>query len=476
MKWLEIGMALVVMLIIFGYVSGVLVKGKRMFAVVGTGILILGGHMLLEGYRMQMILFYALFAVILSAFIFGVLFRKTIEMNERPKLWKRITALSMGIVTVAAALAVPLYAFPLIVLPSPTGPHHVGTVNYHWIDDSRAEVRTAAEGDNREVMVRVWYPAKLVDNMRPAPYAHPARQLKLLGKGQPLYVNAIIDSFKNVKTHSYLHLPVSSAQSGYPVLLFSPGFGASNFMYTSMTENLASHGYIVVAVEHPYYTEIPTLFPDGRVTKEKVVIAEESLVWDNMDEHMQLWVDDIKFVLHRLHDLNEKDPHNILAGRLDLHRIGMLGHSFGGAAAAQVMHQDSRVLSGVNMDGFPFGAKIDDGLPNPFLYIQTSYSDDFANLELSDEDWSGSSEYSGLDLKIEYAREAAELLQRKEGILKNGGMEWVVPEADHMSFSDIVLYSPLFGNRDLSLLEKVNEKLLRFFDDYVKAEHVHSAE
>lgn len=458
MKWLEIGMALIVMVAIFGYVSGFLVKGKRMFTVIRLSVLIFGLHVLLEGLRVQMVLFYLLLAVICLCFILRVLFRRTVEVQGKPKRWKRITALSLGTLALAAALVIPLYALPPIVLPNPTGSHDIGTINYYWIDDSRRKTWTAAEDDKREIVVRVWYPATSMDHMKRAPYAHPVEQMKSLGKGQPLYVKAIIDSIKNVTTHSYLQAPISSAKAEYPVLLLSPGFGASNFMYTSMTENLASHGYIVVAIEHSYYTEIPTLFPDGRITKEKVILTEDPSIWDSMEEHMQQWVDDVKFVLDRLYDLNGEDPHHILTGKMNLQRLGMLGHSFGGAAAAQVMHQDSRVRSGVNMDGFPYGAVIEGGLPNPFLYIQTTDSDDFAN----------PSKYSGLDVKEEYMKEKAELVQRKNGILKNGGLEWVVPGADHMSFSDITLYSPVFGNRDLSLLEEVNEKLVQFFDDHVK--------
>ncbi|WP_110933441.1 alpha/beta hydrolase family protein [Paenibacillus bouchesdurhonensis] len=472
MKWLEMGMALIMLVTISGYVTGVLMKGKRMFIVTGIGVLTVGLHVLLEGYRVQMILFYLLFAVIWLCFILSGLFRRTVKMHGRSKLWKRLAVLSLGTLTLAAALVIPLYVLPPIVLPNPTGSHDIGTINYHWIDDSRSEPWTAEEDDKREIVVRVWYPAKSIDPMKPAPYAHSVEEMKSLSDGQPLYVKAIVDSMINITTHSYLQVPISSDKAGYPVLLLSPGFGASNFMYTSMTENLASHGYIVVAIEHPYYTEIPTLFPDGRITKEKAVIADDSSVWDSMEEHMQLWVDDVKFVLDRLYDLNEKDSQHILTGKMDLQRLGMLGHSFGGAAAAQVMHQDSRLSSGVNMDGFPYGAVIEDGLPNPFLYIQTTYSDEFANLELLEEEWSDPDKYPGLAVKEEYVKEAAELVQRKEGILKNGGIEWVVPGADHMSFSDITLYSPLFGSRDVSLLGEINEKLVQFFDDYVKDKYV----
>lgn len=472
MKWFEMGMALIVLVTIFGYISGVLVKGKRMLIVMGPGVVIFGLHVLLEGYRVQMILFYFLFAVIYLCFILWALFRKTIEMHGRPKIWKRITAGSLGTVVLAGAFLIPLYVLPLVVLPNPTGAYGVGVTNYQWVDDRRLETLTSTENDQREVMARVWYPAKINGRAQPAPYAHSVKQLKSLSEGQPLYVKAIIDCIKNVTTHSYLQLPVSSAKAEYPVLILSPGFGASNFMYTSMTENLASHGYIVIAIEHPYYTEIPTLFPDGRVTKEKVVTNEHSSVWDSMEEHMQLWVEDVKFVLDRLYDLNKKDPQHILTGMMDLHRLGMLGHSFGGAAAAQVMHQDSRVLAGVNMDGFPYGARINDGLSYPFLYIQTTYSDDFAKMKLSETDWPDPSPYSGLDAKEEYIKDAAELVQRKEGILKNGGTEWVLPGADHMSFSDVTLYSPLLGKRDLTLLAKVNEQLVQFFDEHVKDKYV----
>jgi predicted dienelactone hydrolase len=467
-KWFEIGLVLITLGILLGYASGILMIGKRMLTAISMGALIFGLHLVHEGYRMQMMLVYLLFTVSLLSFAVWAFLKRKVVMDRKPRSWKRITIGSLGTVVLATGIFIPLYMLPMIALPKPTGPHVIGTTNYHWIDESRSEMFTAAVDDYREVVVRVWYPAEPTENMKYAPYAYNDEQMEQLDNGQPLYKKVILDSIKNAKSHSYHQLPVSSDQSRYPVLLLSPGFGASNFMYTSITEELASHGYIVVAIEHPYYTDIPTLLPEGRFTEGQVDLNADPFDWDNMGEHMQLWVEDVRFVLDRLYKLNGTDRQNIITGKMDLNRIGMLGHSFGGAAVAQVMHHDSRVLAGVNMDGFPYGAIIEAGLSNPFLYIQTTDSDAFGKQELSEEIWSDPNEYPGLDSKEEYLEAAAEFTRRKNGMLKYGGTEWVVPGAGHISFSDYVLYSPLIGVRDLTLLGKINEKLVQYFDKYVK--------
>ncbi|OMF24809.1 hypothetical protein BK133_22190 [Paenibacillus sp. FSL H8-0548] len=468
MSWLEISLALITAVIILGYMSGVLMIGRRIFTALGVGTLMLGLQLVRDGYRIQMLLFYLLFAVSLLSFTAWALWRRTVKLEKKPRLWKRITVGGIGTVILAIAFLIPLYVLPIITLPMPTGTHIIGTSSYNWIDESRLESFTSDEADHRDVLVRVWYPAEPIENMKTASYAYNVEQMEQLYNDQPLYVKVLLDAIKNTKVHSYLQVPVSSVASRYPVLLMSPGFGASNFMYTSFTENLASHGYIVVAIEHPYYTQIPTIYPDGRITAGQVALDADPFMWDNMSEHMQLWAQDVRFVLNQLYVLNESKDQNILSGKMDLNRIGMLGHSFGGAAAAQVMHQDSRVLAGLNMDGFPYGAAIEDGLTNPFLYIQTTDSDAFGKRELSEDVWSDSKKYPGLESEEEYFEAAAEYTRRKNGMLKNGGSEWVVSGADHMSFSDTVLYSPLLGDGDLSLIETINEKLVQFFDVHVK--------
>lgn len=68
----------------------------------------------------------------------------------------------------------------------------------------------------------------------------------------------------NLKTHSIFDANISDQEATYPVVIFSPGFGSPQDTYTSYLEDLASHGYIIFGINHPYVTD-PTVFLDGRV-------------------------------------------------------------------------------------------------------------------------------------------------------------------------------------------------------------------
>jgi len=50
----------------------------------------------------------------------------------------------------------------------------------------------------------------------------------------------------------------------YPVVVLRASGGALSSDYTSLAEDLASHGYVVVSIDAPYRTVV-TAFPDGRV-------------------------------------------------------------------------------------------------------------------------------------------------------------------------------------------------------------------
>src|SRR6202049_5293986 len=70
------------------------------------------------------------------------------------------------------------------------------------------------------------------------------------------------------------------------------------------------------------------------------------------------WPADIAFVLDQLERLNVSDPTGKFTGRLDMTRVGVFGHSFGGAKDAQFCSQDSRCKAGIDVDGRPFGSVV----------------------------------------------------------------------------------------------------------------------
>lgn len=105
-------------------------------------------------------------------------------------------------------------------------------------------------------------------------------------------------------------------------------------------EELASHGYLVIAIDYAYEAAA-SVYPDGRVAVSK---TDPNLTSNTQYEtHIPLWTSDAAFVLNQVEKLNQKDTAGRFTGRIDLERIGMLGHSFGGAVTVQMLKNDPRV-------------------------------------------------------------------------------------------------------------------------------------
>src|SRR5207247_8010943 len=121
--------------------------------------------------------------------------------------------------------------------------------------------------------------------------------------------------------------------------LFSPGFGVERELYAGLVVDLASHGYFVVAIDHPHDASIVE-FPDGHV-----VVPSSQM---DITAALSVRVADTRFVLTTLARLNRA---GFLAGDLDLGHVGMFGHSLGGAAAASAMLVDPRIDAGADLDG-----------------------------------------------------------------------------------------------------------------------------
>jgi dienelactone hydrolase len=153
------------------------------------------------------------------------------------------------------------------------------------------------------------------------------------------------------------------------------GASAEVANYTTLAEDLASHGYIVVGFDAPYRTGV-VVFPDGRVmTRTPENNPERCLELAGpgqarcVGKLLTAWTADIGFALDRLERLNGFDATGKFTGRLDMTRVGVFGHSFGGATAAQFCHDDSRCKVGIDLDGAPFGSVIQEGLHQPFLFV-----------------------------------------------------------------------------------------------------------
>lgn len=289
-------------------------------------------------------------------------------------LLRRVGALVIALVLAgvpAAASAEPVR----FGLPAPTGPYPVGSAELHLIDPSRNDPWVPDSA--RELMITVRYPAR--PNTAPkAPYMTAGVAAAVAaGDAGKLGVEPNLLDY-SFPTHSGLGAPV--AEGRWPVLLYSPGATLSRSHGTTQMEQLASDGYIVVAIDHTHEVEAVE-FPGGRV-------ARKALPAPTIDVSKRLIatrIADTRFVLDQL-ELLAAGAHRDAVGRalpaglntaLDLSRVGMFGHSGGGFTTAETMVVDQRISAGADLDGSmaysqsarDFGRAADEGLDRPFLLM-----------------------------------------------------------------------------------------------------------
>jgi len=284
-------------------------------------------------------------------------------MRQAMRRWL-LTGLELAISSVVLFLAALWveHALP-IELPVPTGPFAVGRWSAAWADEEK----------KRELLVWIWYPAAsgqsaALDDYLPAPLR--VEEVRTSGV---LNGKFLTRDLSRVHAHSLRNADVSPQQRSYPVVIMRGGASAEVTKYTTLAEDLASHGYVVVAFDAPYRTNL-VVFPDGRVmTRTPANNVELCIGQADQDtcvnKLLTAWTADIAFTLDRLEKLNASDPAGKFTGRLDLTRVGVFGHSFGGATAAQFCHDDSRCKAGIDLDGQPFGSVIQEGLHQPFLFV-----------------------------------------------------------------------------------------------------------
>ncbi len=282
-------------------------------------------------------------------------------------------AVRLGVAGLACAALAAWSLLPVPRLPAPQGPYPVGTAIYRWVDPVREEIATADPDDRRNLIVQAWYPA--------APGPGPgARYLDGLGR-LPAQVSAIpslvMHRYDRIDTHARLEAAVHPARTHWPVLLFSPGYGASRSFYTGLLADLASRGWVVLAIDHPYETAVVEL-ADGRLaTPAPATLAGDADGRRYMARQLEVRVQDLRSVIDRLDRLDRPGAPR-LSAHLDHRRIAAFGHSFGGASAVAGALTDTRIRAVANLDGTLYG-RADPGsdqwrgpgLEVPFLLLES---------------------------------------------------------------------------------------------------------
>lgn len=262
-------------------------------------------------------------------------------------------------------------------LPNPTGPFAVGRVTYDWQDPHQQELMAPRAGIPREIFAWVWYPAAKQKSAVTADYFPESWKSALARQRGWLLTHVMWKDFSKIQAHSIEGAEVSGAQREYPVVLMRGGAAAEVAGYTSLAEDLASHGYVVVGFDAPYRSTL-VVFPDGRVI-ERTPENNADLVGGEQQKRLgtklvEAWSSDTSFAVDRLDVLNQKDPSGRFKGRLDMTRVGAFGHSLGGATTLEFCHDDARCKAGIDVDGAPLGSAVTDGVKQPLLFLLSDHS------------------------------------------------------------------------------------------------------
>ncbi|WP_028456482.1 alpha/beta hydrolase [Chitinilyticum litopenaei] len=349
--------------------------------------------------------------------------------------------------------------------------YKIGVRTFNFTDMNRLDP-LADTPRQRELMVKLWYPASLNSNQ---PVLHHWYHSEKAITGSPGD-----DWLKDVPSQSRLNAELAAKESPFPVLLFSPGYSAnlesSQFLY----EALAKAGYVVVVIGHTHQHSLVTMANgeeiridwskrandfDGGITFDELNSLMASLkdqpltdavkqqIYDAFakctGDHRQLklWQDDTRFVLAELEKLNA-NSNSVFAKRLDLSRIGLLGTSYGGSKSLQYLSEidNPAIRAAANIDGQDY-------------YLTAQHQFNKPILMMSTESWVS----KDFELIFDKARSDAYHVKIK-GSLHGDITDSTVLAAQ---FKPSEFLGPINGDTMLAI---TNGSVLAFFNQYVKTQ------
>lgn len=366
----------------------------------------------------------------------------------------------------------------LTALPKPTGTFQIGRTHLNFIDENRVDPSPLAGGKKRDIPIMIWYPIN--DSGTSSPLK--LRKRRDLDSAKKFFLfQSVPDEICNILTNSYEDVPITDKVRKLPVLIYNHGLTGVMGANTILMEHMASHGYIVVSVGHPY--DGVASYPDGRsipidvkkyneyfersnseeedkkdkeflaqINREDISVEEmkklmeKYLLGDELKDQIEVWIDDVLFIKDILEQMNEGKIESQFKGKMDLVKgIGVFGHSYGGTAAILSCCLDDRLKYAVDIDGFVYGLKkrYKFNQPSMFMYSEGS---------------------TGMN-KYFYT------------INKNDTYSVSIKDSKHLDFIDIAYIlknwmkelPEKYGKIDGNLMVKIiNDYILSFFDKYMK--------
>ena len=165
------------------------------------------------------------------------------------------------------------------------------------------------------------------------------------------------------------------------MIIISHGWSGFRNLHTDLAEELASHGFFVVSIDHTYGS-IATVFDENDIeyiNRDALPVEfEDPTFLDYANVLVNTYAGDVIETMDQLEDLNETTFNNWL----DLNHIGLLGKSTGGGGDVTVALQDNRVTSLFGLDAWvqPIDEElIDNGLNIPAVFLRSEAWEDADN-------------------------------------------------------------------------------------------------
>jgi len=344
---------LLTVLAVTGY-KIVLPTGKWQWHLLGIVCVLIATQLLISGF---------LWPFVPTYFLVALLALSSLKLSAKLPTWR--IWLTRIVLLFAFLLAIAPFAIlvPVPVLPTPSGPFSIGTKIYRWVDTLRNEEATDNITDKRNVIAQAWYPTELSDKQRSV-YMDGLSNLPFKKIG--LETEYVMGGYDRINTHAMLNAQISNKKL-WPVVIFSPGFGASRSWYTGLVTELVSRGYVVITLDHPYESPITEL-ANGTIARRIDTSPRDTNAREPwMATQLGIRATDFQFAIDRI--IEGLDD---LKGHLDFSRIVAVGHSFGGATAVAATGRDPRIGAVVNIDGTLYGEVPE--LHRPFLLLQSDYA------------------------------------------------------------------------------------------------------
>ncbi|NJN79498.1 MAG: hypothetical protein HC797_02985 [Anaerolineales bacterium] len=243
-------------------------------------------HVLVEGYRWQMIPLYVLtLLLVIVSFILD---------------WKPLVSyLTFGLLLLVTLIPILL---PVPKIPTPSGEYQVGTKLFELNDTSRKELFSGKD-ESRRFMIQVWYPADVQSTDEHAAWMEHAEIFAptiATYIGLPSY---FLNHLALVDIPAYKNSAIVQADEKFPVILFSHGWNGFNAQNAGQSLELASRGYVVIGIQHTYGAVV-SVFPDGTVAPNNPKALPEDADDPNYEETANVlvsqWAQDMSYVLNQL--------------------------------------------------------------------------------------------------------------------------------------------------------------------------------